>query len=287
VDAWNIEYFDMKTPASALNWFQRKAGEPKTLNDLGAGPPTHLSNRLTIRARFEAVTPILIRGRHPSPNAPEFVHFQEGGKAMLTGTSIAGVLRQRVRRIASVLQLPGAQSFDAELFGFVDPRKGGVASRVEVNDVELLHGGYAVQSRVAIDRFTQGSLETALFDEAPWFPTRLTDPQQYHCEIVCGIDLENAPPNAAPVLAGAFKDLWLGDLPIGGEVGAGRGILQGLSATFHYANWPELRWSRRAFPKSRFDSDPAAIEVTGWNRDWENLFQVKQQQQQAEESHSE
>ena len=82
-----------------------------------------------------------------------------------------------------------------------------------------------MQGRVAIDRFTGGALESALFDEAPFWPdgTNAT-------HVGLRIGLEFPQDCEVGLLLLAFKDLWLGDLPLGGETGIGRGVFQGARA---------------------------------------------------------
>ena len=80
-----------------------------------------------------------------------------------------------------------------------------------------------VQNRVSIDRFTGGALETALFNEQPVFggkDSRLT------------LTLCLREPGEAEIglLLQLLKDLWTGDLPVGGQGSVGRGRLQGFSA---------------------------------------------------------
>jgi CRISPR/Cas system CSM-associated protein Csm3 (group 7 of RAMP superfamily) len=81
-----------------------------------------------------------------------------------------------------------------------------------------------VQNRVAIDRFTGGAYETALFSEQPIFggpDSRLT----IRLRIINPKDYEIG------LLLLLLKDLWTGDLALGGESSVGRGRLQGIEAT--------------------------------------------------------
>ena len=85
-----------------------------------------------------------------------------------------------------------------------------------------------VQNRIAIDRFTGGTLHGALFDEQPiyggdetvvtldLFLRQVNDPNQNNAEI--------------GLLLLLIKDLWTSDLAIGGESSIGRGRLQGIKA---------------------------------------------------------
>jgi CRISPR/Cas system CSM-associated protein Csm3 (group 7 of RAMP superfamily) len=87
-----------------------------------------------------------------------------------------------------------------------------------------------VQTRVKIDRFTGGAFESALFTEQPL----VGKPDS---EVKLHLTLR-VPHNETPkeselgLLLLLLKDLWTGDLPIGGESGIGRGRLKGKEATF-------------------------------------------------------
>jgi CRISPR/Cas system CSM-associated protein Csm3 (group 7 of RAMP superfamily) len=81
-----------------------------------------------------------------------------------------------------------------------------------------------VQNRVSIDRFTGGARETALFNERPAFGGDDT-------ELTLEVRLLNPQDHEIGLLLLLLKDLWTGDLPLGGEVGVGRGRLKGKWAT--------------------------------------------------------
>ncbi|MCB0027343.1 MAG: hypothetical protein KDE28_05515, partial [Anaerolineales bacterium] len=92
-----------------------------------------------------------------------------------------------------------------------------------------------VQSRVKLDRFTGGSFPGALFDQqAQWggqFGLELTVRRQTARD-----ELAQAHVGLLLLL---LKDLWTGDLPLGGEASVGRGRLAGLSATLQ---WGGTQW---------------------------------------------
>jgi CRISPR/Cas system CSM-associated protein Csm3 (group 7 of RAMP superfamily) len=81
-----------------------------------------------------------------------------------------------------------------------------------------------VQSRIKIDRFTGGAYPTALFSEQPVFAKDDTELTLY-LELLSPKDYEIG------LLLLLLKDLWTGDLPLGGEISVGRGRLRGRSAT--------------------------------------------------------
>lgn len=98
------------------------------------------------------------------------------------------------------------------------------ASRIWVEETVIERPLELVHTRVAIDRFTGGAYPGALFSEQPLFGTPETQ-----VEIRCWIP--NPREWEIGLLLLLLKDLWTGDLPLGGESSIGRGRLQGLEAT--------------------------------------------------------
>ena len=104
-------------------------------------------------------------------------------------------------------------------------------SRVRVAESTLSSGDLSVQGRNTVDRFTGGSLDGSLFDEAPFWPDNSERP---NWRLRLSLDLDDDPEHQNPyeiwAVLQAFKDLWLGDLPVGGEIGVGRGVMRGVRA---------------------------------------------------------
>jgi CRISPR/Cas system CSM-associated protein Csm3 (group 7 of RAMP superfamily) len=199
-----------------------------------------------IEAEFALDGSLLVRaGFDEQDRGPDTVHLHthdhrnNKSRAVLPGTSLAGVIRQRAQRIANTLAgqnkeaRKGVQALIDEMFGPAEIKGGeqARASRVIVNE-EFIEGGQSlVQTRIKIDRFTQGTIETALLEEAPHFggtvklKLRLNLIPNKRTEAEIGL------------LLLVLKDLWLGDLPLGGASNVGRGRLCGRRATL---TWREL-----------------------------------------------
>lgn len=165
---------------------------------------------------------------------PDFVHLHthayasNSNKPVLPGTSIAGALRQRAQRIANTLSGDAAKARRL-IDGMFGPRKieGGpqlCASRITINEEFVKQSRAFVQTRIKLDRFTGGTLETALLEEEPTFGG----------QVKLGLRLRLAPNPTKDAEIGllllVLKDLWLGDLPLGGEAAIGRGRLRGQTA---------------------------------------------------------
>jgi CRISPR/Cas system CSM-associated protein Csm3 (group 7 of RAMP superfamily) len=161
--------------------------------------------------------------------------LSSGGKPVLPGTSLAGVMRAQATRIAKLVRNKKSQEGDADQWidGLFGPRFEGQrpapghrphASRIRIGEAIIEDTHTQRQTRVAIDRFTQGVVPTALFDEQTNVGGRaalrleLRDPRDGELGLVLLV----------------LKDLLEGRLPVGGTSSVGRGRLIGTATvTFH------------------------------------------------------
>ena len=95
------------------------------------------------------------------------------------------------------------------------------ASRLIVEESEITDSATLVQNRVALDRFTGGAFDTALFAEAP----------AVGGEVRLTLTVRNPTEADKGLLLLLLRDLWTGDLALGGTSNIGRGRLRGLNAT--------------------------------------------------------
>jgi len=201
-----------------------------------------------IEADFALDGSMLVRaGFDEQDRGPDTVHLhtynaqRKKSQAVLPGTSIAGAIRQRAQRIANTLAgtdpkaRNGVQVFIDRMFGPAEIKGGDQAraSRIIVNE-EFIEGGQSlVQTRIKIDRFTQGTMETALLEEAPHFggsvKLRLTLNRIPNEQSEARVGFNQGKAEIGLLLL-VLKDLWLGDLPMGGASSVGRGRLKGASA---------------------------------------------------------
>jgi len=246
---WTVVEYDLRGRRSDLiAWLKRERPHLKTGSDiatlLGVSERANLDQRscLTLRATFALEGSLLIRSSRGDLNAPDSVHLhsRRNGKdvPILSGTSLAGALRARALRIVNTLR-PDAYQANWELvdalFGVrhteeeqrsPDKRRTLTASRLVVHETVIQQPvtPELVQSRIKIDRFTGGAYPTALFSEQPVFAKDDTELTLY-LELLSPKDYEIG------LLLLLLKDLWTGDLPLGGEISVGRGRLRGRSAT--------------------------------------------------------
>jgi CRISPR/Cas system CSM-associated protein Csm3 (group 7 of RAMP superfamily) len=254
-ERWRAVRYDLSKQTDWLAWLtsdpcvpiDASAPDHKDARDacLAAWPGAQLialSNerrRVTARVQLHFSSGLLIRSAPTSADAPDAVHLSSGGQPILPGTSLAGVLRARARRILRVVR---QQHGDAEvwlerLFGTEpgDRDKALSASRLRVSESVIRNAKPLRQTRVQIDRFTQGTAPTALFEEEPVFGG----------EVEVRIELRLPEASESPELAEVglllllLKDLLTGDLVIGGTGSIGRGAVYG-TATITLADGREF-----------------------------------------------
>lgn len=191
-------------------------------------------DRFFLEATFKLASPLLIRsGQDSTGCAPDVVHLRSHRdgelKPVLSGTSLAGVLRHRAERIVNTLDKPDKILND--VFGIVEKNsKQAKASRLVVHESVIKKTADLVQTRIAIDRFTGGAYHGALFDEQPIFGSDKTI-------VTVELELRNPKDYEIGLLLLLLKDLWTSDLPVGGESSIGRGRLQGKDATLTWHKW--------------------------------------------------
>lgn len=281
VDQWEVWKFNMQNAVDRLAWlaFDRSWAaqypkKPQTGKIWDILKPQSVQkderDRLTLHATFKLDCSLLIRsGQASTDRSPDVVHLRsKRGNDMepvLSGTSLAGVLRHRAERIVNTLEKP--IEIINQLFGFVDDKnqsdsqfsqkkKGNAkASRLVVHETQITNTVDLVQSRIAIDRFTGGALHGALFDEQPVFGKDDT-----HIEIY--LELREPKPHEIGLLLLLLKDLWTSDLPIGGGSSIGRGRLQGKKATIihHASETVKEEWTITQNGEHLQISDAAALE---------------------------
>jgi CRISPR/Cas system CSM-associated protein Csm3 (group 7 of RAMP superfamily) len=240
IKGWRVKVYDLTQPDGLLDWIehgdeplQNVSPVPKITAALGVADLIDDRREfLHITAKFRLNGSLLIRsGSGQDDWGPDMVHLHSHladgtRKPILSGTSLAGALRARALKIANTLGPGGrAHALIDEMFGMeMRPDVLPKASRVIVNEAVIQNARTdLVQYRVSIDRFTGGARETALFSEQPAFGGNETT-------LTMDIRLINPEDHEIGMLLLLLKDLWTGDLPLGGESSVGRGRLIGKRA---------------------------------------------------------
>lgn len=252
VQNWQVWEYDLTTAAGLLHWLDPAAApSTKTGNDITAllSPTANLQDARTffkLKATFALDGSMLIRSNFDyDRNGPDVVHLKtiqpDGSKKpIVPGSSFTGVIRHRALKIANTLNLPNAQTLVNEMFGCSaedNPGKEILAGRVRVRDTVIEHTLSWVQNRIRIDRFTGGAHDTALFNEQPVFG-------QNNSTLMLDLTLINPQPAEMGLLLQVLKDLWVGDLAVGGSSSVGRGFLRGIQADLLFKDKDQKqKWS--------------------------------------------
>jgi CRISPR/Cas system CSM-associated protein Csm3 (group 7 of RAMP superfamily) len=270
VTEWQVWDFKLTEPQQCREWLEFDHWTPGFLDDypkvgaiaeaLGAdlSQVEDKRDRLTLEATFSLDGSLLIRsGQASTDKAPDVVHLKSNGKPIVSGTSLAGVLRHRAERIVKTLQgkpSNGEPSLVKTLFGDVE-KESAQASRLIVHEAEIKESHDMVQNRIAIDRFTGGAYHGALFDEQPVWGNDNT-------KMTIELELRNPKEYEIGLLLLLLKDLWTGDLPVGGESSIGRGRLKGKKATItHYQPGQQTSWKITQGDQHLEIDDPDELEV--------------------------
>ena len=249
VDNWDIRDLRMGNPQYVMAWLSGdfwKSNQGKI--ELSKKPLiTDKRQFFRIEADFELRTSLLIRSSSRNPDDPDMVHLRSNDKPVISGTSFAGAFRQRAALIANALNWKAhGNDKDAvcEMFGPIHKQGSAVkhqtdlwASRVTIEERLVKKVEPQWQDRVAIDRFTGGSLQSALFNEKPVYPCPIkTEPVT---NVRLRLTLEEPEEAEIGLLLLTLRDFWYGHAALGGETSNGRGTLQGIKAKLIYKDNPD------------------------------------------------
>jgi CRISPR/Cas system CSM-associated protein Csm3 (group 7 of RAMP superfamily) len=267
------------TGHQAAQWTANDAGESILSWDALAGVTTspRAAEPFTLSATFAIDGSVLIRSGFEAESGPDVMHLTsrregEANAPVMSGTSLAGVMRGQALRIARTVAAPAgeegrrrADDLVRGMFGYMQrldelpPTADGrppdrrllrkQASRVTIDESEITGPPkHLVQTRVKIDRFTGGAFESALFAEQPAFGGKFTLGLALRRPTIADVGLPSKQPTTEEIekaldermdaevglLLLLLKDLWTGFLPVGGGSSVGRGRLKGKAATLRY-----------------------------------------------------
>lgn len=270
---WRLRVFDLARREDLLDWLKMgdepllspQATETASIHE-GLGVTQPLADR---RDRFEiegsfAIDGTLLMGGEGTADGPDKVHARasraghDQPRPVVPGTGLAGALRARARAIANTL-FPEEQAIRLvdSLFGPAKIERGtnSYASPLTVAETWIEGGSDDwVQFRTRLDRWTAGVLPGALFNAQPMSGGT----------VALRLALRKPTDHGIGLILLLLKDLWDGDLPLGGEIGSGRGRLIGQCAHLRrrVPNQPECAWTLAADPQGglRISGDRQALE---------------------------
>ena len=177
-------------------------------------------------------------------------HLHSNGKPVIPGTSFAGAFRHRANLIADAIGWDNGckdEDFVCEMFGPIHEQDKNIqqtehtdlwASRVTIEEHIVKNVKPQWQDRVAIDRFTGGSLQSALFNQKPVYPCPIKAKTETNVRL--RLTLEEPEKAEIGLLLLTLRDFWYGHAALGGETSNGQGTLQGITAKlkFKYSDSP-------------------------------------------------
>ena len=202
-----------------------------------------LKSSLLVRD-YERAGSVKAEGRAEQETSVQALMLRENDHWLIPGASIKGALRHRAAEILRKLDI------DSTL---LDRMMGPSLARIKtkpaekwkshllVSEARLENGVVTgLQTRVRIDRFTGGKIDTGLFTTAPIWQ-REDEGAALSLRLVLHEPKEEERAWQIGLLLLLLKELSLGRLALGGEKGIGRGVLEGRGAVLHY-HGEEIAW---------------------------------------------
>ena len=188
--------------------------------------PGLISKTIIFNMHLIPTTPLFIGGGKPYYPDTDDASLTAGANYILSAKSMKGATRHQAYRIAHTIHdADVANDLCDEIFGTRD----GInitKSKFWTTDATIIKvGDKKPQPRVAIDRFTGGAIESALFSKEPVWPTSETTVDvEWRLYPIRDFCTQSA---AVGLLLLVARDLMNEMLPIGGEKSIGRGRFQG------------------------------------------------------------
>jgi len=232
-----VHRFDLSTAKGWMEWLHSDPQSPmparvQVVNGFAKGvarflpslpPVDDKRKRVSIEMELQMEGGILVRSGGSAVDDPDMVHLRSGDLPVLPGTGLAGALRKQAMRIAGIVRKDkgDGHAWVERMFGPVQHGTHGQdlkleASRLRVSEAAISEGSAMRVSRIQIDRFTQGVVNAALFDEQPHFAGK----------VKVRLELRNPQPGEAGLLLLLARDLMEGEIPVGGSSSVGRGFLK-------------------------------------------------------------
>src|SRR5579875_341381 len=279
IEGWRVKEYDLTDTGDLLDWIATGtsplsgASSPDIVQALGVGETITDQRRVFhLTGEFFLDGSLLIRsGNGPDSEQemtqgtagqrPDMIHLHSARPAqaddktrtqepIVSGTSLAGALRSRALKIARLLARPTpegrktAGDLIEQMFGTdMNAQPAGTqpeASRLTVSE-QIISGieDTLVQNRVSLDRLTGGARDGGLFSQQPLFGGTQS-------RVIVDLHLANPRAHEIGLLLLLLKDLWTGDLPLGGEISVGRGRLRGQHCLLEYRNGQVQHWELSA-----------------------------------------
>lgn len=235
--------FDFTKDHGAVNWWNYidKKQLPKPLYIAKSNISVVNKADFIMQLDFALTSSMIIRDYDADVKEDNIgaVQLKCGDDYVIPATSIKGVLKSRAYNIFRILNC-----FDDKYINkFIDKLMGketdkenendkGQKSRLYIDEVYVKPDVLISKnhSRNRIDRFTGGTINGALFTDKPIWQV-----DKNKATIKMNLRVQECEEQEAGLMLLLMKDLWLGNLSIGGNKAIGRGVLKGQKCTIRYA----------------------------------------------------
>lgn len=172
---------------------------------------------IKMSANFEIPGGLIIREYSAEKGKADYTNIKCNNKPIVSGTSFAGSIRSSAKRILKDLKYKEGESFLDNWFGYADSNNA-KQSDILISESVINGGKDILRVRVAIDRFTGGSVAGALYNEEV----------HYNGNVTLNISIRKKGNYKAMLglLSLVIDDISKGYATIGGESDIGYGILK-------------------------------------------------------------
>ena len=237
-------WYRLKTNASIRHWLFR---EPSTCIHDKMDTATIIEPKdetLVMKLSANIASSLLVRTQGDNPSMDSTMLTSQNDY-VIPGSSVKGVIRHHARYILEQMGLwnawcpedaekQGLQTRFEELFGSANKEADLIKSRVSVNEVYIKkdpkHIVAKPQTRNRIDRFTGGTIDSALFTEEPIWQVGDSEDGTVSIELC----VKDCKPEEVGLFVILFRDIWMGKLTFGGEASVGRGRIFGVKGSITY-----------------------------------------------------
>lgn len=239
--------FDFSKPGEFYKWLDYLDAGQQTDYQLPDSSASYRPERvqypedtLVMDLQFGLKSSLLVRDYNAggqSDSSVISVQMKNHDDFVIPGTTIKGVIRHRAQHLLRQIfpDSEHSQDFINHLMGYANESKGvGQQSHLMVHEAYIPSSQVRLhkQTRNRIDRLTGGTIEGALFSEAPiWRNKDFSAPVHFKWRVKKCRDRE------AGLLFLVMRDLWMGNVPIGGGAAIGRGVLQGQRCHLQFKQW--------------------------------------------------
>ena len=225
--------FDLRKKEERLLWADEESLAPDAYEIMrvsyGHGESRKLAYKVFLSGRTDSLLVRCIAVPEVGKDAPDAMNIQNArGDYIIPGSSLKGVLRSRMEKIAGYLAgrqrngEAGKQRILEQAFGAEGSRKeAGKAGNIRFRDTVVgdaaTNAKARLQHRIHIDKFTGGVMNGPLFSEK-----NVSGP------LIMEIDIENKknPKETLGLLVLALRDLAAGQVSIGSGYGIGHGFIR-------------------------------------------------------------